>query len=374
MTPTVMLIGLGGLGSVILELLAREEGLGEIVVASRDAARGTARCNLARLGALAQGALPAIRFTPLDLNNLEAVAETVRQEAPDIILSTATMQTWWLPDLLPPEQAAAIKRAGFGVWLPVHLTLTMKLMQALRDADYRGLTLTAPFPDVVNPILGRLGLAPSAGVGNLDEIVPKVRLLSAARLGVPLEAVRVFLVAHHALEPAAFGEPVDEVPPYFLRVEHGGQDVTDAVCADELLLAPYPVTSGPATHFLTAGCAVRLIRALLSPGGALLHTPGPHGLPGGYPVVVGPNGVQPAPVEGLTLAEAVAINERSHRFDGIERIEPDGTAVFSPWAADALRDTLGHDCRMLPPADAEGRAQELIARFREFAARHGVRV
>ena len=372
MRPTLMLIGLGGLGSVVLELLAREQGLGQIVVASRDVARGTARCNLARLGALAQGAAPSIRFTPLDLNHVEAVAETVRRESPDIILTTASMQTWWLPDLLPPAQAAAIKRAGFGVWLPVHLTLTLKLMQALRDAAYRGITLTAPFPDVVNPVLDRLGLAPTCGVGNLDEIVPKVRLLAAERLGTPLEAVRVLLVAHHALEPAAFGEPMNEIPPYFLRVEHGGQDVTEAVGADELLLAPYPVTPGPATHFLTAGCTVRLIRAFLSPTGALLHAPGPNGLPGGYPVIVSAAGVRPAPIEGLTLAEAIGINERSHRFDSVERIEPDGTVVFDPGAADVLRVELGYECNRLAPHESEERARELIARFREYAGRHGV--
>ena len=149
--PTIMLIGLGGLGSVILELLAREEGLGRIIVGSRNAARGTARCNLARLGAMAQGYAPDISFVPLDLNDKGAVAEAVstseivHRETPDIILSTATMQTWWLPDLLPPAQAAAIKGAGFGVWLPVHLTLTLKLMEALRDAAYPGVTLTAPY-------------------------------------------------------------------------------------------------------------------------------------------------------------------------------------------------------------------------------------
>jgi hypothetical protein len=372
MKPTLMLIGLGGLGTVLLELLAREECLGRIVVASRSLERGVARCNLTRLGAMAQGYVPSISFVRLNLNEDEAVAEIVRKEAPDVILSTATMQTWWLPDLLPPEQAAAIKSAGFGVWLPVHLTLTLKLMEALCDAGYRGITLTAPFPDVVNCVLGRLDLAPTCGVGNLDEIVPKVRLLAAERLGVPLDGVRVLLVAHHALEPAAFGEPVDEIPPYFLRVEHRGQDVTKTIRADELLLAPYPLPSGPATHFLTAGSTVRLIRALLSDSGALLHAPAPNGLPGGYPVIANRNGVQPAPIEGLTLAEAIAINERSHRFDGIERIEADGTVVFCPAAADVLRRTLGYDCERLPPGEAEGRAQELMARFRQYAERYGV--
>ena len=372
MRPTIMLIGLGGLGSVVLELLAREECLGRIVVGSRNVTRGIARCNLARLGAMAQGYAPSISFTPLDLNDKEAIAETVQKEAPDIILSTAAMQTWWLPDLLPPEQAAAIKGAGFGVWLPVHLTLTLKLMEALREADYHGVTLTAPFPDVVNCVLGRLDLAPTCGVGNLDEIVPKVRLLAAERLGAPLDAVRVLLVAHHALEPAAFGEPMDEIPPYFLRVEVGGQDVTETIHADELLLAPYPLTPGPPTHFLTAGSTVRLIRALLSDSGALLHAPGPNGLPGGYPVIVSRSSVQPALIEGLTLEEAIAINERSHRFDGIERIEADGTVVFCPEAADVLRAELGYDCDRLASDEFEERAKELIARFREYAERYGV--
>ncbi len=369
-----MLIGLGGLGGVLLELLAREPCLGELVVASRNAERGVARCNLARLGALAQGYAPSIRFVPLDLDDGAMVAEIVRREAPDILLSTATRQTWWLPDLLPPEPSARIKSAGFGVWLPVHLTLTMKLMAALRQADYHGLVLTAPFPDVVNCVLGRLGLAPTCGIGNLDEIVPKVRLLAAQRLGTPLEAVRVLLVAHHAFEPAAFGAPMAELPPYFVRVEHGGQDVTQAVRADELLLAPYPLPSGPLTHFLTAGSAVRLVRALTSTGGALLHAPAPGGLPGGYPVIASRAGVRPAPISGLSLGEAIDINERSHRFDGIERIEADGTVVFCPAAADVLRRTLGYDCTRLPPADAEARAGELISRFREYAAGYGVAV
>lgn len=372
MKPTLMLIGLGDLGGVILELLARGESLGRIIIASRDEKRGVARCNLARLGAMAQGYQPEVSFISLDLNNTEAVAETVQREAPDLILSTATMQTWWLSDRLPPPQSALISSAGFGLWLPVHLTLTMKLMEALRQADYKGLTLTAPFPDVVNCILGKLDLAPTCGVGNIDEIIPKVRLLAAERLGTSPGSVQVILVAHHALEPAAFGEPVAEIPPYFLRIEHDGQDVTEAVNAEELLLAPYPLPPGPPIHFLTAGSTIRLIRALISEQDTFLHVPAPNGLPGGYPVIANNAGVQPAPIEGLTLAEAIAINEQSHRFDGIERIEADGTAVFRPESVQIFRDALGYDCDRLSPTESQERAKELMARFRGYAAKYGV--
>lgn len=370
-TPAVLLIGAGGLGGVILELLAREDGMGRIVVGGRDVERGVARCNLARLGAMAQGYAPEITFTPLDLDEPATVAEVIAREAPDVIVSTASLQTWWLLDLLPPEAAAPLRNAGFGLWLPVHLPLTLKLMEAVRACGYDGITLTAPFPDVVNPVLGRLGLAPTCGVGNLDEVVPKIQLLAAARLGVPLAAVRVLLVAHHALEDVAFGA-AGEMPPYFLRVECGGEDVTAAVGADALLRAPYPLPPGQAVHFLTAGSTVRLIRAVLSESGALLHAPGPCGLPGGYPVFASRAGVYVAPIVGLALDEAIAINERAHRFDGVERIAPDGTVVFCPETVEACRATLGYACDPLRPGEAGPRATELMARFRAYAARHGV--
>jgi hypothetical protein len=371
MKPTVMLIGVGDLGGLVLELLAREEWPGRIVAADRNAQRGMQRCNLARIGALAQGCHPEIDFAPLDLLLPEAVAGTVQQERPDLILSTASLMTWWLPDLLPEPQAKRIKSAGFGVWLPVHLTLSLKLMEALRGAGFQGHVLTAPFPDVVNAILGKLDLAPTCGVGNLDEIVPKIRLLAAARLGVAVEEVKVTLVAHHALEPYVFGKPAGDVPPYFLRIEHDGHDVTGKVRARELLVAPYELPEGPLTHFLTAGSAMRLLRALATEAETYLHAPAPNGLPGGYPVLAGREGVRPAPIPGFSLDEAIAINTRSHRFDGIERIESDGTAVFVGECAEILKDELGYDCERLPVGEAEARAEELTARFEEYASRHG---
>jgi len=323
---------------------------------------------------MAQGFEPHIDFAAIDLNDKESVAEVVSREAPDLILSTASMMTWWLPDLLPQPQASRIKSAGFGVWLPVHLTPTLKLMEALREVDYRGPTLTAPFPDVVNCILEKLDLAPTCGIGNLDEIVPKIRYLASERLGVPSADIHVTLVAHHALEPYVFGKEGAEVPPYFLRVEHNGGDVTGTVDAGTLLFEPYDLPPGAATHFLTGGSTLRLVRALFSQDETYLHAPAPGGLPGGYPVTVSSGGVRPYPIQGLSLEDAISINERSHRFDGIERIEDDGTAVFVADRAEIMRAELGYDCDRMAPAEAETRAAELIARFKEYAETHGAKL
>lgn len=378
MNPKIMLIGLGDLGSVLLEFLARSAHIGVIVVGSRNEKAGAARCNLARSGAIAQGFSTDIRFILLDLHQTERTAEIIQNENPDLIFSAATLQSWWTPYRLPPVQSALFDQAGFGVWLPVHLTLTRKLMEAVRRADYQGFVLTAPYPDVINQILKRLNLAPTCGVGNVAEVVPKIHWLAAKRLHASLNEVRVHLVAHHALLKYTFREtpqlPAVKKPPFFLRVAHRGQDVTAEIEAEKWLFAPYPLTPGRAIHFLTAATSVRLIQALFSEEDVFLHTPAPAGLPGGYPVTVSSRGVEVAEIPDLPLETAISINEHSHRFDGVERIEADGTVVFCAESAAILRDTLGYDCPRLHPDEAETRAQELIQRFKEYAKRYGVEV
>ena len=372
MKPSVLIVGLGDLGSVVLELLAREEGIGRIVAAGRNYERGAARCNLARIAAIAQGYNPDITFLTLDLNDKDSAANVISEVSPDILLYTATMQTWWLPNLLPADNADLLKQAGFGMWLPVHLALTIKMMQAVKDADYQGITLIAPFPDVVNCVLGKIGLAPTCGVGNVDELVSKTRYLVSKKLKSSLDSVTVFLVAHHALQAYSFGRKNGKAPPFFLKVEHNGENITESINASDLLLTPYQLSPGRPIHFLTGGCTIRLIKSLFSSQKSLLHVPGPHGLPGGYPVIVGKKSVETADLDEISLKEAVAINEQSHRFDGIESIEEDGTVIFLEESTEIFRNELGYDCESLKPDEAEENANELIGKFHEYAKNLGV--
>jgi len=369
---TVMLIGLGSLGELALEFLAKEEGIGKIVVGSRNQKRGEEYCNLVSMGAVAQGYTPEIEFIALDLNQVNATADAIYRVSPDIILSTASMMTWWYPNLLPSEHRQALNRAGFGVWLPVHLHLVMQLMQVLRLINYKGYSLNASFPDVAHPVLKARGLTPTAGVGNLDEMVPKVKLLGAERLGVQAEELKVTMVGHHALEGWVFGERVGQSPPYYLRVEYAGRDVTEELKADELLFESYPLPKGPLWNHLSAASAVRMVKALLSESQVFLHAPGPHGLPGGYPVRVSRDGLEVALPPDLSLDEAKRINQASHPFDGVQEIEPDGTVVFCQESVEILRQTLGYECERLSPWETESHARDLIQRFQAFARKHGV--
>ena len=66
------------------------------------------------------------------------------------------------------------------------------------------------------------------------------------------------------------------------------------------------------------------------------------------------------------------LNEASQRWDGIERIEPDGTAIFCSEDAAVLRDTIGYDAPRLKPDEADDRAEELMIKLREFARQSGL--
>ena len=370
----IMLVGLGDLGGVLLDLLLRSGKGWEIVVAARNAERAAPRFELARLAALAQGCPSQARLVRLDLNDVAAAAETIYREQPDVLLSTATMATWWLPDLLPEQDAKAIRSAGFGVWIPVHLAPTLRLMRAVKQAQYPGFVLTAPYPDVVNHALGKVGLAPTCGVGNVAEMVPKVLQRAACALNCSTRELDVRMVAHHALGKFVYADSASgqsaAVPRFLLEIERGGRNIAEEVDVREMVLAGRPIAHGRATHLLTAGSAMPLMEALLQEKPVALHAPAPHGLPGGYPVTVSRAGVE-LRLGMIPLADAIRVNESSQVFDGIGGVLEDGTVELVEENARQLESLLGECPRRITIADVEEQAEDLVARYQAFAARRG---
>lgn len=376
MRAKIMLIGLGDLGGVLLDLLLRMPEPVEVLVGTRNLERDLPRCNLSQLAAEAQGSLSKVRAVKVDLEDVGQTADTLRTEVPDLVLSTATMATWWLPDLLPPEPAQAIYRAGFGVWLAVHLAPTLLLMQAVREASYRGPVLTAPYPDVVNCALGKVGLAPTCGIGNVAEIVAKLQSLAAGRLGCARNQIEVSLVAHHALVHYAYSERVwsadEPIPAFHLTIHKDGSDVTAQLNARDTMLGPISIAQGRATHRLTASVTLPLLRALLGEDRVPLHAPGVHGLPGGYPVLVSRAGVA-LNLQGIEQAQAIAINQQAQPFDGIEAVLADGTVIVKQENAAQLEKIIGYCPTRISLAEVQNQARELVGAYKKFAKEKGVK-
>ncbi len=226
-------MSLGKLNGLLLQLLARRPGIGEIFIATRNPERALPAVRLARMGAAAEGFFPTLRAIPFNLNDVAASTETLADVRPDVTLAAPSLQSWWVLDEVPPRLAEPLRPAGFAAWLPFQLLPMIRFMKAWKLSELDTPILSAPYPDVVNPILATRGLAPTGGVGNVCELVPKLQCLIADRLSVGPSSVRVWLVAHHALQPYVLTRRQNRVepPPFLISAEVNGRSpMPDSVC------------------------------------------------------------------------------------------------------------------------------------------------
>ena len=191
----------------------------------------------------------------------------------------------------------------------------------------------------------------------------------AQRFEVPPNNVSVFLVAHHCHEVQLLLTRSTGGFPYFLKVRIGDRDVTKHFDTEQLLLEAIELEpEGVGCHPMVASSAVKNILAILNDSGLLTHSPGPNGLVGGYDIRLSATGAEVVLPENLTLEEAKAINEEAQKGDGIDKIEPDGTVVYTDTAYDIMKTLIGYDCKRLLPSESDERARELrdlYARFQQ---------
>lgn len=355
MGATVLVIGLGDLGTRVFDALARLPEIDRLVGAGRDEERGRARAGQTAFVASLVGGPRHVGFELVDLDDVAGAASLLRRLDPDLVVTAASRHTWWRP--FADERVGALP---FGVWLPLQLVLVRRLMEARREAGIGARVVCLPYPDAVGPALAPLGLAPDLGAGNVAETAPKLALLAAREAGVAREQVRVRLVMHHAAQRVVFGGPAGE-PPWAAEVLVSNERLPNED-VQRLFRAPWPLPQGRDTHELSAAATAHAVRALLADEPTATHAPAPNGLPGGYPVRLSRRGVELDLPAHLSGEEAIAVNERAAAFDGIERIQPDGTIVFTSEVAAETERLLGLRLERVRPDEVAGVADELAAR------------
>ncbi|MCK4867948.1 MAG: hypothetical protein KAT39_07850, partial [Alphaproteobacteria bacterium] len=356
-----LLISLGQLNGHILEAVARSGAFTEILVAGRDPARGLRKTNQARIGAAVEGHYPAISFVKLDVNDASASA-ILRETAPDVALAAPSMLPWWRIDRLTGPRAEAARAVPFAGWIACHLAPMLAVRRAWAESGLKAPWVGASYPDVVNTILHRSGPGPVCGVGNVDEVIPKIRFIVAKDTGCDPATVNVHLVAQHALEYFVYretGTPAAKGPPFMLRAELDGRDVSDI--AARAIFEPMPIPYELDFNLLTASSALKLLPALAGHGLMRMHVPAPNGLPGGYPVRVEAGRVSLDLPACWAKDDAIANNLSSLPWDGLQSIESDGTVVFTQATSRALFDLTGRHYESLAPENAETMANELVS-------------
>ncbi len=331
----VLIIGCGDMGERFAAGLAASGAVRELVLA--DASTDLA----ARAATIASAHAVRVRQTTIDARNQGSVERLLRTHQPDLVVQAAALQSPWVLYGRTDAVARAVNAAGLGLRLPFQLPVLLSVMRAVRAVGHEVPVANLSFPDIANPILATQGLAPTVGLGNVSMLLCRGRAaLLEERPDEPLPLARMVGAHHHVYGVMASTPPTDPADrPWLFLGEDGGER------RDDLPYAAPAIAPGIRYNAVTAAAALPVLLALL-PGAAPLRwsTPAPLGLPGGYPVRVENGAVSLDLPAGVSLADAVAFNERIARGDGVESIAPDGTVRFTenvwervaPYAADVV--------------------------------------
>jgi hypothetical protein len=297
-----------------------------------------------------------VRFVELDALDGDALAALLAREQPALVAQCASLWSPWLLNGRTDPLANALRDGGFALQLPAQLPIIANVMRAARAVGLAAPVVNCSHPDVTHPVLARLELAPTIGIGNAGMILGLIQATLKLRDGV---APLVRVLAHHGhVTPVVRADGCDILP--HPRVFLG----EDGVPADALAFAGAPIPSTPELNALSAAHALLLVRALLSDGAPVrTSAPGPLGLPGGFPVAISSGRVVLDLPPGLALEDALQLQAASAALDGVAAIDNDGTVRFTEHARQAVAAVAPELAEPLHPADALARAAHLRARL-----------
>ena len=158
-----MIIGVGDVGYRFAAGLAEDETVGHLVLADTPASAGGEHA-----GMLSSCYDTIVRFHPLDATRQDQVEKLLRAEKPDLLVQSASLLGPWATLGRQDHAALAVQAAGLGIQLPAQLPILMTVMQAARAVGFSAPIANISFPDVTHPILHKLDLAPTIGLGNVS--------------------------------------------------------------------------------------------------------------------------------------------------------------------------------------------------------------
>lgn len=366
---SLLLIGIGNLGSNLLQLLAFNPRY-QVTVAARNEDELCRRINMINQSLLQLMIPNRIRMVQLDLFNVNDTSDKIARLKPDIIFTAVSLQSWWVISELPPDIFSELDEARVGPWLPMHLTLIYKLMIAIKQTGLSPKVVNGSYPDVVNPLLAKVGLGPYVGIGNVANPVPGIRFCIAQHLKCAPEEISVKFFAHHTVSYRVSRKGTAEGLPYHLSIFHQGTDITSDVPKNkpfELLPTLFRRLGGKEGQLMTASSALSVLNALASENLTPVHAPGPFGWEGGFALQLSQDEMKVDLPPGLTLEEAIALNRAGAILDGIEAIEPDGTIRFNPVNMRIMKKILGYSIQSFHVSESEQHADMLKRLYKNFA-------
>lgn len=366
---TVMILGLGSVGTYLLDYLAAENDPAlRIVVVGRDCAKMERNVNIVRISALIrQKNRSHIDIEDgVDFNDVSAVCRVVGKYRPDFIVNSSRAYAGLKYGSISWEHVRA-----YGIWTPLAVHFTRNIMQACERADADAVVINTSYSDAVVPWLKNAGQpCPDFGSGNFNHLVPRIRYAVAEILGIEdFWNVGVMFAAGHFHDVCISKEGQTEGVKLPLRITYHGEATElpqDAIFSKCKIPMPVDAQRNMMNASSNFDIIMSIVDVLRNGGERLLFIPGAFGNTGGYPVRIGMRGADAAAwidESVFSFEEMQEANRRSMYLDGVEDFL-DGALVYTDELIEKARRAFGVRLpKMVPFEEADEVADFIIEKI-----------
>ncbi len=330
----VMIIGLGSVGSYLLDyLVSKNDQAIHIVAVGRDGDKMQEKVNIIKVAGLIRGVNKSHVEVEsgVELNDIHSVKAVIEKHQPDFIVNSSRAY----PGLKYGSISWANVRA-YGIWSPLAIRFTKNVMDACDLADTNAIVINTSYSDAVIPWLKSAGRAyPDFGSGNLNHLVPRMKFAAANMLGADdFWNIDIMFAAGHFHDVCISKEGQTEGTELPLKIYYRG--VEQNLSHDEIYRSckiSMPVDQ--TRNMMNASSNYQIISAVIDAvrtgKNQRVFIPGFGGNIGGYPVLIGYRDGRPSAwidESVFSFEEMNRADRASMALDGIEDII-DGKLIYT---------------------------------------------
>lgn len=363
---TVMIIGLGSVGTYLLDyLVSKNDPALHIVVVGRSYGKMEESVNIVRVsGLIRQLNKSSIDIeSDVDLTDIPSIQRVLEKRRPDFIVNASRAY----PGLKYGSISWNRIRA-YGIWSPLAIRFTKNIMEACHMADTDAIVINTSYSDAVIPWLKSAGKPyPDFGSGNLNHLVPRIQFAAAEMLQIKdFWNIDIAFAAGHFHDVCISKEGHAEGIELPLKIFYKGEEKKlpqtkiFASCKIAMPISAQRNMMNASSNYQIITATVEAIRREET---KKLFIPGAFGNLGGYPVLIGyQEGRIGAWIDEsvFDMKEMNKANQDSMYLDGIEKIR-DGSLYYTDELIQKVVKEFGVDMpKVVNFKDIEETAQFII--------------
>lgn len=337
--PVIMILGLGSVGTYLLDYLISSEKCFEIVVVGRNRAKMEKDVNIVRVGASIRrkNHSKVMIEENVDFNYVDQLRQAIKKYRPNIIVNSSRAYSG-----LKYGSISWNALRAYGIWTPLAMKYIKNIMDAYEQAESDAVIINTSYSDAVIPWLRSAGKPyPDFGSGNFNHLIPRIKFAVAELKGIEdYWNIDVMLATSHFHDVVISKEGQREGICQLLRVFYQEKEIVlDQNDIFKKCKIPMPVNEK--RNIMNASSNFDIIFSVLEAmqEGKIkrIFSPGVFGEIGGYPVMI--NGGECAAYideSVFSLEEMREANRNSIFLDGVENIK-EGTLVYTDVLLEKVR-------------------------------------